>query len=312
MARAPHVTTSKKLSVMMPARNAERTIRTAITSTLRAMPGDSELLVLDDASEDATGDIVRKLMRKDGRLGLIGGHRTALGIPEASNALLANSTAPFFARMDSDDITLPLRFRRQLRDIRSTDFNFCSTVFYGPGRWLVEPVPVLSSGVRSSLYELIVHDPFFHSALLGRRSVIDEMGGYRDVPSEDWDLFMRLGVAGGRMTRSALPGIAYRRHPTQITKRKDWKASVVNSAPMAEAHEALCEYVLGHRPGAFRALAGEGASHAEAVLAEQVIDEVKNTEERFSRADELSLKVTTHGVKIRLHGRYPAVFAHRS
>ncbi|GGF10616.1 glycosyltransferase family 2 protein [Williamsia phyllosphaerae] len=298
---------SNRLTVMMPARNAAKTIQRAVVSTLRAMPEDAVLLVLDDASEDETPDIVRRLARKDSRLGLLGGGDKALGIPGASNALLENSDTPLFARMDADDITLPGRFTRQLKAIENADFNFCSTVFHGPGRWTLEPVPVLSSNKESSLRELLVHDPFFHSALLGRREVMDEMDGYRDVPSEDWDLFLRLGASGGCMTRSATPGIIYRRHPTQITKRDDWKASVVENKPMSEAHDALCRYVFGEPSGAYRALAGTGATLPEVRLAETLIARVAAESAKFPRAERLSLKITTHGVLLRLHKRYAEI-----
>ncbi|WIM73071.1 glycosyltransferase [Corynebacterium suedekumii] len=44
------------MTVLLPALNAETTIRTAVTSTLRGMPRDAELFVLDDGSTDDTAE----------------------------------------------------------------------------------------------------------------------------------------------------------------------------------------------------------------------------------------------------------------
>jgi glycosyltransferase involved in cell wall biosynthesis len=48
-----------RLSVLVPARNAADTIESALRSTLRALPDDAEVLVLDDASSDRTPELVR-------------------------------------------------------------------------------------------------------------------------------------------------------------------------------------------------------------------------------------------------------------
>ena len=46
-----------KVSVIMPAYNAEKTIRSAIESVLRQTFGDLELIVIDDCSRDGTVQI---------------------------------------------------------------------------------------------------------------------------------------------------------------------------------------------------------------------------------------------------------------
>jgi glycosyltransferase involved in cell wall biosynthesis len=55
-----------RLSVQMPARNAVRTLSRAISSTLRAMPDDAELLIFDDASDNGTSVVLdlRQVRRK--------------------------------------------------------------------------------------------------------------------------------------------------------------------------------------------------------------------------------------------------------
>ena len=58
-----------RVSVLIPARNEERSIRAAVESVLSSRDVDLELIVLDDHSEDGTSQIVRE-MASDGRLRL--------------------------------------------------------------------------------------------------------------------------------------------------------------------------------------------------------------------------------------------------
>ncbi len=59
-----------KISVLIPARNEERSIEAAVESVLRSTGVDLELIVLDDASTDRTAEIVTAHARKDARLRL--------------------------------------------------------------------------------------------------------------------------------------------------------------------------------------------------------------------------------------------------
>src|SRR4051794_23880223 len=96
----------------MPARNAGRHVRRALTSTLRAMPSGSELLVYDDASDDGTAEIVEAV--DDSRLRLVKGGRP-IGVSGALNLLLDEARGDHVARMDADDVCLPWRFQLQRR-----------------------------------------------------------------------------------------------------------------------------------------------------------------------------------------------------
>ncbi len=61
------------VSLLIPARNEESTIATAVHSALAAAPGDSEVIVLDDHSTDRTAAIVSALAAVDSRVRLVHG-----------------------------------------------------------------------------------------------------------------------------------------------------------------------------------------------------------------------------------------------
>lgn len=61
------------LSIVVPARNEERTIERCVRSLLAQTLADFEVIVVDDRSEDGTGAILAGLAREDARLRVIAG-----------------------------------------------------------------------------------------------------------------------------------------------------------------------------------------------------------------------------------------------
>ena len=58
------------VSIIMPAYNAESHIASAIESILKQTYRSWELLVVNDASSDMTGEIVEKIKKSDSRISL--------------------------------------------------------------------------------------------------------------------------------------------------------------------------------------------------------------------------------------------------
>lgn len=208
-----------RLSVLMTARNAQTTIARAITSTLRAMPRDSELVVLDDASQDGTTAAAAAIT--DRRIRLLRSPEN-IGYAAGRMLLMDQSSSEFTAVMDADDVTLPWRFAVQLAALRSADL-VVSPVF----RFEVQPTrirPPLPLPIRPeamALY-LIAGCPLSHPTLTARRAALDSIGGYRDVVVEDYDLYLRAVTAGLRMRRTAIPALAYRIHSSQTNNATDF------------------------------------------------------------------------------------------
>lgn len=96
------------IGVIVAAFEAEDTIGTAIASAL-AQPDVMEVVVVDDASGDATAHAARAADDGSGRLRVIelAANRGPAG---ARNAALAAASAPYLAILDADDRFLPDRF----------------------------------------------------------------------------------------------------------------------------------------------------------------------------------------------------------
>lgn len=229
-----------RLSVIVPAFNAAATVVPAIRSTLRALPRDAEIAVLDDGSTDATAQVVG--MIDDQRVRLIS--RPNRGVAATLNDLLSATDSEIVARMDADDIVLPGRFGRQMHAIDDgADAVFTTVVTWGSG---IPRVPRAAEILPAEFgLHLLLTNPVAHSTLLARRSAVVEAGGYRDLPTEDYDLWLRMATHGARMHRLALPGLAYRLHPGQVTASADWRRSSWESPELAASYSALAAKLLG-------------------------------------------------------------------
>src|SRR5690606_28928335 len=116
---------------LMPAYNAASTITAAVRSTLRDLPQDAELVVLDDGSDDGTADAAQAA--GDSRVRVIS--RQNAGVAASLNELLAATDSELIARMDADDLVLRGRFRRQMRSVaQGADVVFTTVLTWGDGR----------------------------------------------------------------------------------------------------------------------------------------------------------------------------------
>lgn len=89
----------KKVSIIMPAYNAEKTINKSINSILKQDYENIELIVLNDGSKDRTKDIIKSF--KDKRLIHI--EKNNSGVGDTRNRGLEVSTGDYIMFVDSDD-----------------------------------------------------------------------------------------------------------------------------------------------------------------------------------------------------------------
>jgi len=187
----------------MAARNTEPYIGASVQSVLGQTLRDLELLVLDDASTDATGTILDGLARRDGRVRLFRNARQ-LGVARSLNFLAGEAQSPLCARMDADDLAHPDRLRRQWEVLEAqADVLLVGTLWEGIDRFgrLVRPRD------RWRLWRRSATPPFPAGCVMFRRNAFRAIEGYRGVPWEDVDLALRM-ARRGRV--DVLPDALYR------------------------------------------------------------------------------------------------------
>jgi glycosyltransferase involved in cell wall biosynthesis len=193
------------ISVVMPVRNVAPFLGESIRSILDQSFRDFEFVILDDASDDASPAILERLARIDPRIRLLRSEQP-LGVVGSSNRVVTAARAPIIARMDADDVSHPQRLARQIDVLyRNPDIVAVGTLFEG----------IDTSGARVRprdrwrLLGSAQAPPFPHGSSMFRRSVFDEVGGYREACAgwEDQDLFLRMAAKG---TFVVLPEALYR------------------------------------------------------------------------------------------------------
>ena len=111
----------------MPAWNAAGTIARSIESVLGQRHAQFELLVVDDASTDATAQLVDGYAMADARVRLIRQPANG-GVAAARNTGIAAARGAYVAFLDSDDWWHPAKLERQLAQMRreNAQVSYCS------------------------------------------------------------------------------------------------------------------------------------------------------------------------------------------
>jgi len=184
------------VSVVLPAFNAATTIAAAARSVLADDSVALQLVVVDDGSTDGTLAAIGDLA-DDARVTVIS--RPNRGLAASLNEAIAASSAPYVARMDADDVSMPGRFRAQLAHLET---HPDVVLVGGQIRRVVDGVAESASTFPLQHDDIVAallrgQHAMCHPSVMIRRSALDVVGGYWEHGvAEDWDLFLRLSEAG--------------------------------------------------------------------------------------------------------------------
>jgi glycosyltransferase involved in cell wall biosynthesis len=210
------------VTVILPAFNAQQYIESACQSILEQTFRDFEFIIINDGSTDNTLAILQELARKDPRIKLIS--RANTGYVVALNEGIALAQGEFIARMDADDISLPMRFEKQVAYLRANlDCVMLGTnvVQMDHAGALIGPMPDIAFGHDGLNHALLRRGwPIVHPTIMARTSAIKSVGGYVPelCPNEDHDLFLRLAEVG-RIENLTEILLHYRKHAASISSK---------------------------------------------------------------------------------------------
>lgn len=180
------------VSILLPARNASRTLSLALASLLDQTYRDFEILLLDDGSEDDTPALARR--SNDTRLRFLADGRH-LGLAARLNQGIDAARGRYVARMDADDVSFPERLARQVGFLDAhpdVDLLGCRAVVFRDDGRVVGLLPF--AGTHAALYARPWRGiPLPHPGWMGRRAWF-ERHRYRDpevLRAEDQELLLR-------------------------------------------------------------------------------------------------------------------------
>ena len=208
-----------EVTVIVPIYNGSAYLSETLNSLLAQTFRNFELLAIDDGSTDVSSEIVRSF--KDERVRLI--QRSNGGLCEALNQGIAEARAPYIARSDQDDISVPERLERQLQVMvdhpKAVGLFAYSTKFGAKHDWSNTDKMVMAPG-ELKVYEPMKDGCLLCSTMFVRTEVLRKIGGFRQMyyPADDWDLECRLAEAG-KVLILREPMIAYRFQTSANTYR---------------------------------------------------------------------------------------------
>lgn len=183
-----------KVSVVMPVYNGAEHLRESIESIRQQTFTDWEFIIINEfGSNDGTAEIVDTYSRNDNRIRLVQNEQR-LGLAESLNRGIRLAKGQYIARMDSDDLSHPDRFEKQVSHMDANpDVAVCGThqLHFGKrGEWIHEP-PATAEQVRSNL---LFSCDLCHSTLMLRRHIFIENDFYYDsaFAYEDFELWTRV------------------------------------------------------------------------------------------------------------------------
>lgn len=222
------------ISILLPVYNAAGTLPECIASLDAQTLADYEVIAVDDGSQDGTPSLLRAWAERDRRVRLLSlAHG---GIVVALQSGLAECRGRFVARMDADDRSHPERLDKQ--------FDFLEAhpeVDVVSSRVRAFPEEDVRDGFRVYLEwlnalltpeqirrEIFVESPLPHPSVMFRRDAVLAAGGYQEHGwAEDYDLWLRMHLAGSRFAKLPETLLDWRERPDRLT-RSDSRYSLEN------------------------------------------------------------------------------------
>ena len=237
------------VSVVMPVYNSDKYLAEAIESILAQTFTDFELIIVDDGSEDSSAEIMGSYAARDSRIRLIelaenGGHGAA------RNVGLAAASGEYFACQDSDDISLPERFQKQVKLLKARPEVGAVGVYTRLVSEDMQPIYERKPEVRHA--EIILDHflgflsaPFTHATLMMRRHLVIEANGFDESVriSPDCALMTKLL---GKAKFANIPEFLYlyRQHNNQITTEQ----TAERERETMSVRQVRLERILGEAP----------------------------------------------------------------
>ena len=201
-------------SIIIPCYNAERWVEQAVESALAQTYPNIEIIVVDDGSTDKSLDVLRHFLPR-----IIIETGPNRGGNSARNIGFARSKGEYIQYLDADDYLEPEKIARQIRFLEETKAN----VAYGDWRRRIH-LPdsrfsyldeiVVSGGQQDILASLLSLWPMNGGAVLYRRKVVNQVGGWDETlcASQDRDFFTSVALSGAKICYQAGCHFIYRKY----------------------------------------------------------------------------------------------------
>jgi len=204
------------VSVLMPVYNSEDYLDTAIMSVLNQTFNNFEFLIINDCSTDNSLNLISSYT--DDRIRVFSMKENS-GISETLNFGLSKARGRYVVRMDSDDICLPNRIKKQVEFLENNkNYALCGSNY-----------KILNTEYKVNLPEnhdlikvyLLKNCCIAHPTVVFRKSILEQnklLYSKENEPAEDYNLWVKL-ILKGKFYNIQEELLEYRVHEKQISQK---------------------------------------------------------------------------------------------
>lgn len=207
------LTSSPFISICVPARNEERSIRACLTSLLNQNYPHFEVIAVNDHSTDATGEIIRSLASKFPNLRVLEGQELPadwLGKPFALHQAVQQAKGDFLIFTDADPVFQPQALTTAVHTMTTQNLDMLTLM---PGAefgsfWERVVQPVIFGFIAALSRFKKINSPDhttamgFGAFIMFKKEVYESIGGHEGVKDEvleDVMLAKRAKKAGSKL-----------------------------------------------------------------------------------------------------------------
>lgn len=213
-----------KASVLMSIYNEnENEIMEAVKSVLMQTFQDFEIIIVHDNPQSPDKKrIIESLKQMDKRITVIE-NANNMGLALSMNKAFKYATGNYIIRMDSDDISEPTRFQKEIDLLDTQKYDLVFTNY----RCINENGLLLNGGRQTInfdiggsqlLLQIVFGGIIHHPTVAMTREIFIKGGTYRNFPcSQDQDLWLRMIECGCRFAYLDEPLLCYRLRSNSIT-----------------------------------------------------------------------------------------------
>ncbi len=214
------------VSAIIPTHNRAELLERAIESVLDQSWENIEIVVVDDASDDSTPELLERLKKEHKNIKSIR-NKNSRGAAVSRNIAIQNSTGEFVAGLDDDDIWRPNRVEYLLDEFEDGYAAVTSNdrMDFGEKEIVWKKKPVIT------LQDLLFYNQVGNQVLT-KKEYIEAVGGFDEsLPSaQDYDLWIRLAHDFGPIKTAP--------HTLQVVNMSDDRESITTSDNQIEGYLA--------------------------------------------------------------------------
>ena len=178
-----------QISVILSVYNGEKYLREAIESILNQTFGDFEFIIVNDGSTDSSREIIQSY--NDKRIKILNNEKN-IGLTRSLNKALKQARGKYIARQDADDISLPNRFKEQIKYF----FEHPEVALLGTSIYIIDEYGKIVGkkiALKNPGNELLKTNQFSHGSVMFKKEVINRLGGYNElfIYRQDYELWLR-------------------------------------------------------------------------------------------------------------------------